>query len=409
MDFEYEINKWWVSNGDKLIEYADAIIFLLFLIAVLYIFIFSLASLKKTRNKYPPARKKHRFAVLFPAYQEDAVIVNSVCSFLEQDYPSYMYEVIVIADKMQERTVQTLKALPSITVLEAGYAQSTKTNALRLAMDYLSTKTDKCDMVVIMDADNIVNASFLNKLNDAYYSGCLAIQTHRVAKNRNTNTAVLDAVSEEINNSIFRSGHTRLGFSSALIGSGMAFDYDWLRQYIYRAAHVGVDKQLESMLLSQNIYIEFLEDVYTYDEKIEKKGQFYEQRRRWIATQFTNLFSGLWKLPKAFFSGNWDYCDKLLQWMMPPRIILFGFLVIFSIVTTWYDWSLSLKWWGITFILIVSFFMAIPDYLVDNRFQKAIISLPLLFILMFLNLFRLRGANKKFIHTVHSDHSSDKN
>lgn len=59
MDFEYEINKWWFSNGDKLIEYADAIVFLLFLIAVLYIFIFSLASLKKTRNKYPPARKKH--------------------------------------------------------------------------------------------------------------------------------------------------------------------------------------------------------------------------------------------------------------------------------------------------------------------------------------------------------------
>ena len=53
--------------------------------------------------------------------------------------------------------------------------------------------------------------------------------------------------------------------------------------------------------------------------------------------------------------------------------------------------------------------MAIPDYLVDNRFQKAIISLPLLFILMFLNLFRLRGANKKFIHTVHGDHSSDNN
>ena len=39
MDFEYEINKWWFSNGDKLIEYADAIVFLLFLIEVLYIFI----------------------------------------------------------------------------------------------------------------------------------------------------------------------------------------------------------------------------------------------------------------------------------------------------------------------------------------------------------------------------------
>ena len=29
MDFEYEINKWWISYGEKLIEYADAIIFLL--------------------------------------------------------------------------------------------------------------------------------------------------------------------------------------------------------------------------------------------------------------------------------------------------------------------------------------------------------------------------------------------
>lgn len=95
--------------------------------------------------------------------------------------------------------------------------------------------------------------------------------------------------------------------------------------------------------------------------------------------------------------------------MMPPRVILLGFLVIFSFVTTWYDWLLSLKWWGITFILIVSFFMAIPDYLVDNRFRKAIISLPILFLLMFFNLFRLRGANKEFIHTAHSDHSSDNN
>lgn len=80
--------------------------------------------------------------------------------------------------------------------------------------------------------------------------------------------------------------------------------------------------------------------------------------------------------------------------MMPPRIILLGFLVILSIVATWFDWALSFKWWGITFMLIVSFFIAIPDYLVDNRFRKAIISLPILFILMFLNLFRLRGANK---------------
>lgn len=400
-------DEWWIYNEDKLALYVDAAIFLLFLLAVLYVLIFAIASLKKRKDVYPPAKKKHRFAVLFPAYREDAVIVNSVRSFFQQDYPASAYEVIVIADMMQPATLEELRRMGA-TVLEVNYEKSTKTKALQFAVDYLKKKKEvRYDIVVILDADNIVKPSFLEKLNDAYYSGCLAIQTHRVAKNRNTSIAVLDAVSEEINNSIFRKGHTNLGFSSALIGSGMAFDYNWFKENIYRADHVGVDKQLERLLLTQNIYIEYLVDVYTYDEKVQKKGNFYAQRRRWIATQFTNLFSGLFSLPKAFFTGNWDYCDKLLQWMMPPRVILFGFIILIAVGLTGYDWILSLKWWGLLLTLCVAFSLAVPDYLVDNRFRKAILSLPILFLLMFFNIFRLKGANKEFIHTEHNHTPSD--
>lgn len=400
-------DEWWIYNEDKMALYIDAAIFLLFFLAVLYILIFAIASLKKRKDVYPPAKKKHRFAVLFPAYREDAVIVNSVRSFFSQDYPADRYEVIVIADMMQPATLRELRAMGA-TVLEVDYEKSTKTKALQFAVDYLKKKKEiRYDVVVILDADNVVKPTFLDKLNDAYYSGCLAIQTHRVAKNRNTSIAVLDAVSEEINNSIFRKGHTNLGFSSALIGSGMAFDYSWFKDNIYKADHVGVDKQLERLLLTQNIYIEYLVDVYTYDEKVQKKGNFYAQRRRWIATQFTNLFSGLFSLPKAFFTGNWDYCDKLLQWMMPPRVILFGFIILIAVGLTGYDWILSLKWWGLLLALCVAFSLAVPDYLVDNRFRKAILSLPILFLLMFFNIFRLKGANKEFIHTEHHHAPAD--
>lgn len=400
-------DEWWIYNEDKMALYIDAAIFLLFFLAVLYILIFAIASLKRRKDVYPPAKKKHRFAVLFPAYREDAVIVNSVRSFFNQDYPSDWYEVIVVADMMQPATIRELRAMGA-TVLEVNYEKSTKTKALQFAVDYLKKKKEtRYDVVVILDADNVVKPTFLDKLNDAYYSGCLAIQTHRVAKNRNTSIAVLDAVSEEINNSIFRKGHTNLGFSSALIGSGMAFDYGWFKDNIYKADHVGVDKQLERLLLTQNIYIEYLVDVYTYDEKVQKKGNFYAQRRRWIATQFTNLFSGIFSLPKAFFTGNWDYCDKLLQWMMPPRVILFGFITLIAVGLTGYDWILSLKWWGLLLTLCVAFSLAVPDYLVDNRFRRAILSLPVLFLLMFFNIFRLKGANKEFIHTEHNHAPAD--
>ncbi|MDL2264967.1 glycosyltransferase family 2 protein [Parabacteroides sp. OttesenSCG-928-G07] len=392
----------WLQKNEYAWTIGEAILFLLFLISVLYLFIFAIFSLRKRKFHYPEAKKRYRFAVLFPAYKEDSVIINSVKSFFGQNYPRELYDIIVISDQMTQATNQALEDL-SARVVEISLPNSSKTNALRKAMTYIEDENLQYDVVVIMDADNIVDPDYLDKINDAFYSGCAAVQTHRVAKNRNTSVAVLDAVSEEINNSIFRKGHTRLGFSSALMGSGMAFDYELFKESIFKAGHVGVDKQLEMILLKQNIYIEYLEDVYTYDEKVANKTSFYQQRRRWLATQFTNLFSGIFSMPMAMLRGNWDYCNKLFQWMMLPRVILFGFIVLLALLFTWLDWMMSIKWWGLLLLLCITFSIAVPDYLVDKKLRNAILSLPVLFILMFFNFFRLKGATKEFIHTEHKE------
>lgn len=394
----------WANNNEKIFHMGDAILFLLFLVSVLYLFIFALFAIKKKTYTYPAARKKYRFAVLFPAYKEDSVILHSVKAFFKNIYPRDLYDIIVISDQMSENTNNELKAL-SAKVVEVTNSPSTKTNALKNAIEYIEKEQLKYDIIAILDADNLTDDDFLEKINDAFYSGCSAVQTHRVAKNRDTNIAVLDAVSEEINNSIFRKGHTQIGFSSALIGSGMAFEYDLFKECIMSSHHIGVDKQLEQILLLQNIYIEYLEVVYTYDEKVANKDSFYDQRRRWLSNQFYNLFYGLKNIPLAILRGNWDYCNKLFQWMMPPRIVLFGLIIIFAVVMTVLDWALSIKWWGLFLLLCATFSLAVPDYLVDKRFKKALISLPLVFLLMCLNFFRLKGANKEFIHTKHSNSS----
>ena len=391
----------WVQNEDSIYRIIDAVLFLLFLIAVLYLLIFAIFSLKKRKNTYPPARKKYRFAVLFPCYMEDEVILNSVNSFFDQEYPRELYDVIVISDRMTEETDQALQDLSAL-VVKADSPKSTKTNALRRAIRYIEEEKRSYDVIVVLDADNLVDIDFLDKINDAFYSGCMVVQTHRVAKNRNTSIAVLDAVSEEINNSIFRKGHTELGFSSALIGSGMAFDYQLFKEYIQTASSIGIDKNLEKSLLKNYIFIEYLETVFTYDEKVKQKADFYNQRRRWLATQFHNLFSGFGHILIAILKGNWDYVDKLFQWMMPPRIMLFGLITLVAIGMTWINWALSVKWWGLLLLLCIAFSIAVPNYLVDNKFKKAILSIPLLFILMLFNHFRMKGATKEFIHTKHS-------
>jgi len=367
-------------------------------VSVFYLFIFAFASLFKRKDKVGKAKKQYRYAVFFPAYKEDKVIQSSVSAFLKQVYPKELFDVVVISDQMTDETNEQLTQLGA-TVLKANYKDSSKAKALQLAVTTLDET--KYDVAVIMDGDNMVDPDFLEQINNAYDGGCRAIQGHRMAKNRNTSTAVLDAISEEMNNSIFRKGHVKLGLSSALIGSGMAFNYHWFKENIFKASTAGEDKELEALLHKQRIHIEYLQDAHVYDEKIPKDAAFYNQRRRWLAANYGILKQALPDLPKAILSGNWDYCDKIFQWMMLPRVILLGAIGLFALLITLYDWTWSIKWWSLLLSLIITLCIAIPRYLANKDLARAIIKIPKLGFLMFLNLFRLRGVNKKFIHTDH--------
>ena len=383
-------------NIQEVLYIFEYICWILASVAVAYPLIYSLASLGTRKSYYPTANKQHKFAILVPAYKEDRVIIPVVESFLQQHYPQELYKVIVISDHMQDTTNEHLAQLP-ITLLKANYENSSKAKALNFAMNHFGR--DEFDAVVILDADNIVDTNFLLEINKVFDAGVQAIQAHRTAKNRNTDIAVLDGLSEEVNNSIFRRGHVRLGISSALIGSGMIFNYQWFHDNVKHLVTTGEDKELEVLLLKQRIFIEFLDEVYVYDEKTQGEKGFYNQRRRWLATQFAQWGRVFKDLPRAILSGNIDYSDKLIQWMLPPRLILFGGIIVMGSIMQIIDWPLALKWWALFLIMGVTLCLAIPDKLVDDRFKKSINKLPLLFIMMVVNLFRMKGMNKKFVNT----------
>lgn len=384
---------------ETIVHTIDLILYICMGISVIYLFVFAFASLLRYSRPAITVKKLHRFAVLFPAYNEDRIILSSVSTFLRQDYPKDLYDVIVISDHMQQSTDQKLTEAGA-TVIKANYSNSSKAKAMQLAMNTLDEQ--KYDAVVIMDGDNLVEPNFLGRVNQAYDAGYIAIQGHRTAKNRDTSTALLDALSEEMNNSIFRKGHVRLGLSSALIGSGMTFNYQWFKTNIFLVSTAGEDKELEALLLKQRIRIEYLDAVRILDEKVRKDTAFYNQRRRWLASHYGILRRVLPDLPKAIATGNLDYADKILQWIMLPRIMLLGAIGALTVLFSLYDWNLSLKWWGLLLFLIITILIAIPRYLLNKSLVLALWKVPWLGILMFANLFRLRGVNKKFIHTDHN-------
>ena len=381
---------------NSILHITDMTLFILMLLSVGYFFIFAFASLWGTNKKYASALKKSKIAVFVPSYKGDRVIMDSVNSLLNQDYPSEFYDIIVISDRMEEETNLAIYDLP-VRLYEIAPDNSSKAYALNYAVDMLGSET--FDIAVVIDADNVVESNFLTSINDAYYSGSEAIQTHRTAKNLDTDIAILDALSEGINNSIFRLGHVNLGLSSALIGSGMAFDYKWFRENVKKLKTAGEDKELESLLLKDRIYIDYLNNVFVFDEKTKKADAFSRQRRRWLASQLGSLKKGIKDLPSALWTMNVDYIDKIIQWMLLPRVFVLGIITIATLLTTVLNFGMSVKWWLLMIGLLFTFVIAVPDFIANRNNIRAIRKVPLIFILMFINLFRLKGVNKKFIHT----------
>lgn len=389
----------------------DWILYVPLALCVGYLLLYAIASRFYRTPHFPEARTLRRFVVLFPAYKEDRVILSSVQGFLKQDYPKEKFDIIVISDQMQPATNDALRALP-VRLLIANYTDSSKAKALTMAMN--AVKDEPYDVVVIMDADNLTSPDFLAEVNRAFDTGVKSIQAHRTGKNLNTNISLLDGISEEINNGIFRSGHNVLGLSAALSGSGMAFEADWFRRNVERLQTAGEDKELEVLLLQQRIHTTYLAQLPIYDEKTQKEEAIGNQRKRWIAAQFSILGSSLSGLWKALRQGNIDYCDKIVQWMLPPRLIqlaaVFGLTAVVTAIGIWLslqgsgqEWMAAIKWWILSAAQIAAMLLPLPAHLLNKQLGRAIMKVPVLALATIGNLFKLKGASKKFIHTEHGE------
>ena len=74
-----------------------------------------------------------------------------------------------------------------------------------------------------------------------------------------------------------------------------------------------------------------------------------------------------------------------------------------SLIITIISPIFSIVWWGMLILLLASLYVAIPKYLRDKRLIIALSNLPHYFMMMFVNLFKIKSANKSFIHTQHGN------
>lgn len=374
---------------------------LFLMLNVLYLLVFAIVGHRKQATLPKALEGAYRsICVLIPAYHSDAVILETAPAAQRQAYSGYV-DVHVIADGLQPTTIQKLRD-QGIGVIEVVFEKSTKGKALLAALQTLPT--DAYDVAVVLDVDNVMGSNFLNQINDAFAVGYRVVQGHRTAKNLDSAFAVLDACNEEINNHIFRQGHASLGMSAALIGSGMAFDYQYFKQLMQDIGDTpGEDKEMDFRIVKSRIKIGYLPHAYVYDEKIPNSQAFTTQRTRWIAAQLEFLQKYFWEGPAQLVRGNVEFFDKVLQTLLVPRILLLGLLSLLVLISL-LGLPLGPKtqfWASLLVGTAGALLLSLPGRLYNRQVAQAILHLPLALISMVLALLQIKKAKNSFMPTQH--------
>jgi len=385
-----------------MITYLLFVILLYFIFSVFLPLALSLSYKLSKEKDLMSSLDNSKIAVFIPAYKEDAVIEKTVKNTLLQNYPRDRYEVIVIADQINEQVIYSLKKL-KINVFEVSFLKSTKAKALNAAFNRIGD----CgfELALIVDADNHLDKNFLNIINAHYQNGSIAMQGRREAKNISEATAFLDGISEIANTNIFGKGAENLGLSARLAGSGMAFRYDLLRRLMKEATAIGgFDKEMELKLTKEKIKIDFLSRAIIYDEKVNNPKVFSKQRSRWLQAQYHFLmlywlsgFKGL------ITKGNFDHFYKVMTLALPPKLLLPFALVSFGVFSFYLgEAKFIYTSFAILFLVnMITYYLAIPSKYFRAKNLRNWLSLFSMTFQTIRALFNMNKAKKEFIHTPH--------
>lgn len=162
----------------------NTIVGLVFSVCFLYQVVFFFIGLIRGQVKIPPAKKQHTYAVFIAAHNEEAVIANLVKSIKDQDYPSELIDVFVVADACTDNTAQAAREAGAIVYERNDLSRKGKSWVMDYGFDrILREYPGKHEAFFIFDADNLLSRDYVTIMNDAFDQGYLALTSYRNSKN----------------------------------------------------------------------------------------------------------------------------------------------------------------------------------------------------------------------------------
>jgi cellulose synthase/poly-beta-1,6-N-acetylglucosamine synthase-like glycosyltransferase len=232
------------------------------------------------------AEDLRNFAIFIPAHNEESVISSVLESLLQLDYPRELYRVYVIADNCTDGTAALAGRFNGVEAWERfDQDERGKGYALRWMWQQLAQRQIAHDAYLVIDADSVVDASFLQAVNQELQNGALALQGRNMVLNATESpSAALRWLALALMNYVRQLGRGGWGGSSSLLGNGMCFSQELIERYPWEAFSLGEDFQYYLMLVEQGVRVGFVPEAVVLSQMPLTFKQMRSQDVRWEAT-----------------------------------------------------------------------------------------------------------------------------
>lgn len=327
-----------------------------------------------------------KVAVLIPAHNEETVIcatVEAIKSQLEDNYFVY-----VVADNCSDNTVRIAREL-DINVLERVDTDNLgKGYALDFGINHLRESADTPEVVVVIDADCIVEPGSLVKLVDKCIEVRGPVQAlYLMHSNATTPGKKIAEFAWIVKNWVRPLGYLKMGLPCQLMGTGMAFPFALLSEVSLANSNIVEDMKLGIDLARTGNSPVFCPEARVVSVFPDEEKSIESQRTRWEHGHLSTILSeGFGLLGAAIRRKDLGLLAMALDLMVPPlallAIILFTVLAITKLASLFANvsslplliviiacilFSLSVlqAWWGFAWqVLSLKDLLGIPFYII---------------------------------------------
>lgn len=260
-----------------------ALIGLCYSYQIVYLFIPFI--LKRKNIKSSGEVKLHRYAVLIAARNEEDVLPYLIDSIREQDYPTELTDIYVIADNCTDSTAEKAREKGAVVYERFDVSHIGKGFALSYLLEHMKSDGlyEKYDAFIVLDADNLLEKDYIRQMNLSFCGGYSVLTSYRNTKNFGDNWLSAGYGLWFLHDAVHRNlSRMLLGTSCAVSGTGFLVSRSVLDEcggWKYHTLTEDIEFYTDCVIHGRKIG--YCHDAIFYDEQPTDFGKSVRQRIRW--------------------------------------------------------------------------------------------------------------------------------